>query len=69
MVVILRNSYFVSGGAQLRTQGFNTLAYMESVLYFNLMANNGPSITSTGTKPNINYNYGTIVSQAFIYPS
>ena len=62
MVVMLRNSFFVSGGAQSRTQGLKSVAYMQPALYVSLMAIDGPSITSIGMNPIINYNYGTTVS-------
>ena len=59
-----RNSIFVGRGAQLCIQGLITVSYTKSASYFSLMAIDGPSITSTGMKPNIDYR---TVSQAFIY--
>ena len=55
MVFMRRNSYFVPSGRQMRTQGLKILSYIDSALYFSLMNIDGPSITSTGTKPNIDY--------------
>ena len=52
---MLRNSIFDRRGAQSRIQGLKTVSYTESASYFSLMAIDGPSITSTGTKPNIDY--------------
>ena len=59
-----KNSYFVEEGAQLRTQGLKTVSYIESALYFSLMAIGGHSIISTGTVQNQTL---TTVSHAFIY--
>ena len=50
-----RNSIFVGRGAQSRIQGLKTVSYTESASYFSLRAIDGPSITSTGMKPNIDY--------------